>query len=60
MFRSPAVAFPTASSDFLLVRYATGRLAVREVQGTFAVGQQEPQLRVPVPNTKDKRCHASV
>ena len=56
MFKAPAVAFGAAATDFLLVRHPTGRLTLREFQGAVAVGQQEPHLRVPVPNTKDKRC----
>lgn len=59
MFKAPAVAFEAAATDFLVVRHPTGRLALREFQGAIAVGQQEPHLRVPVPNTKDKRCAAS-
>ena len=55
MFKAPALAYAPAASDFLL-RHASGRMALRRFQGTVALGQQEPHVRVPAPQSKEKRC----
>lgn len=55
MFKAPAFGFSTASTDFLLTRHASGRMSLREFQGAVAVGQQEPHIRVPAPQSKEKR-----
>lgn len=47
-----------AGGDFLAVRSATGALALRELTGTLAVGQQEPHMRVPPPSSRDVKCAA--
>jgi hypothetical protein len=49
LYRAPAVPHLTAATDLLLVRNASGALSVREVTGTFLVGQQQPAMRVPAP-----------
>ncbi|GAX83509.1 hypothetical protein CEUSTIGMA_g10934.t1 [Chlamydomonas eustigma] len=49
LYRAPAVPHSTATTDLLLVRNANGALSVREVTGTFLVGQQQPAMRVPTP-----------
>ena len=56
MFKAPAVAYAATPTDFLVVRHATGRLTLREFQGSVAIGQQEPHMRVPAPQSKEKRC----
>ena len=55
MFRAVAVAHDPAPTDFLLVRRATGEMALRELTGTVAVGQQVPHMRVPEPGSIDSK-----
>ena len=56
MFKAPAFAYAAAASDFLLVRHASGRMALRRFQGAVTLGQLEPHVRVPAPQSKEKRC----
>ena len=53
-----AVAFPYAPrhTDFLVVRARSGALSLRQVSGTVIAGQQEPNMIVPVPRSKEARC----
>lgn len=55
-----AGAFPhrPKSSDFLLVRSAAGTLSVRHLTGSIMAGQQEPQMRIPAPKSKESKCNA--
>lgn len=55
MFKAPAFAYATGPTDFLLVRHASGRMALRQFQGCVTLGQQEPHVRVPAPQSKEKR-----
>jgi Protein of unknown function (DUF3591) len=55
MFKAPAFAYAPGASDFLLLRHASGRMALRRFQGAVALGQQEPHVRVPAPQSKEKR-----
>ena len=55
MFKAPAFAYTPPASDFLLLRHASGRMALRRFQGAVALGQQEPHVRVPAPQSKEKR-----
>lgn len=47
------------SSDFLLVRSSAGVLSVRRLTGSLVLGQQEPQMRIPAPKSKESKCEAS-
>eukprot|EP00798_Chlamydomonas_sp_ICE-L_P013935 gene13935-19866_t len=51
MFRAPATPFLPKTSDFILIRNSQGVLSIREFTGSFAVGQQQPALRVPLPGS---------
>ena len=43
--------------DFLMVRSATtGKWTLREIEGVYAVGQQQPKIEVPIPNSKHARA----
>ncbi|CAL8462032.1 g1563 [Coccomyxa elongata] len=55
MFR--AVAFPYAArpTDFLVIRSRSGALSLRQLSGTIIAGQQEPNMVVPVPRSKEAR-----
>lgn len=44
--RAPAVAHVGSASDFLLVRSLNGTLALRELTGCVAVGQQHPTAAI--------------
>ena len=46
------------SSDFLLVRSSAGALSVRRLTGSLVLGQQEPQMRIPAPKSKESKCEA--
>jgi hypothetical protein len=52
-----AGAFPhrPKASDFLLVRSAAGVLSVRHFTGSVVLGQQEPNMRIPVPKSKESK-----
>ena len=49
LFRAPAAHHPPAAKDFLLLRLPSGRWELREASGVISVGQQEPNIRIPVP-----------
>ena len=49
LFRAPAAHHPPAAKDFLLLRHPSGRWELREASGVISVGQQEPNIRIPVP-----------
>ncbi|KAA6420012.1 MAG: transcription initiation factor subunit TAF1 [Trebouxia sp. A1-2] len=55
MYRAPGFAYTTPPTDFLLIRNATGAICLRELTGCFAVGQQVPAMRAPVPGSRDVR-----
>ena len=55
MCRSIGCAHGPPASDFLVIRAASGALRLREVTGYVTVGQQEPQRRIPVPQSKECR-----
>lgn len=55
MYRAPGFAYTTPPTDFLLIRNATGAMSLRELTGCFAVGQQVPAMRAPVPGSRDVR-----
>ncbi|KAL0025336.1 hypothetical protein WJX79_008358 [Trebouxia sp. C0005] len=55
MYRAPGFAYTTPPTDFLLIRNATGAISLRELTGCFAVGQQVPAMRAPVPGSRDVR-----
>lgn len=52
------VAFPYAQrpTDFLVIRSRSGALSLRQLSGTIIAGQQEPNMVVPVPRSKEARC----
>jgi len=56
LFRAPAAPHAPGGRDFLAVRSPEGGLALRELTGALAVGQQEPNVRVPLPGSRDARC----
>ncbi len=56
LFRAPAAPHAPGGRDFLAVRSPAGGLALRELTGALAVGQQEPHVRVPPPGSRDARC----
>jgi hypothetical protein len=51
--RAPAVPHVASATDFLLVRSSTGQLAVRELTGCVAVGQQHPSLPIWAPMSQE-------
>ena len=55
MYRAPGFAYTTPPTDFLLIRNAIGAMSLRELTGCFAVGQQVPAMRAPVPGSRDVR-----
>jgi transcription initiation factor TFIID subunit 1 len=55
MFIAPAFPYTPRSTDFLVVRLPTGALTLREITGTFVLGQQEPHMAVPAPGSKEAK-----
>lgn len=49
--RAPAVPHVASYSDFLLVRLQSGRVALREITGCVAVGQQHPSVPIWAPGS---------
>ena len=60
MYRAPGFAYSTPATDFLLMRNATGAIALRELTGCIAVGQEVPAMRAPIPGSRDVRYGAGV
>ncbi|KAJ7568940.1 hypothetical protein O6H91_01G053900 [Diphasiastrum complanatum] len=52
MYRAPAFHRKVASTDFLLVRSAKGKLSLRRIDSIHVVGQQEPHMEVIAPSSK--------
>ncbi|CAO2838248.1 unnamed protein product, partial [Amaranthus hypochondriacus] len=52
MYRAPIFPHKVASTDYLLVRSAKGKLSIRRIDKIHAVGQQEPHIEVMPPNAK--------
>ena len=53
-----AFAHQPRPSDFLLARSSAGALSVRRLTGSMVLGQQEPQMRIPAPKSKESKCEA--
>ena len=53
LFRAAAHPYAPPPSDFLLIRRPVGTMALREVTGMVAVGQELPMHRIPTPNSRD-------
>uniref|UniRef100_A0A7N0ZRC3 Ubiquitin-like domain-containing protein n=1 Tax=Kalanchoe fedtschenkoi TaxID=63787 RepID=A0A7N0ZRC3_KALFE len=49
MYRAPVFPHKVASTDYLLIRSAKGRLSIRRIDRVDAVGQQEPHMEVMSP-----------
>lgn len=52
MYRAPIFPHKVASTDYLLVRSAKGKLSIRRINKIHAVGQQEPHMEVMSPGAK--------
>jgi transcription initiation factor TFIID subunit 1 len=52
MYRAPVFAHKVATTDFLLVRSAKGKLTLRRIDSIHVVGQQEPHMEVLTPTSK--------
>ncbi|XP_058086188.1 transcription initiation factor TFIID subunit 1 isoform X2 [Magnolia sinica] len=52
MYRAPIFPHKLASTDYLLVRSAKGRLSLRRIDKIHVVGQQEPHMEVISPGSK--------
>ena len=40
------------------MRSSAGSLSVRRLTGSLVLGQQEPQMRIPAPKSKESKCEA--
>ena len=40
------------------MRSSAGALSVRRLTGSLVLGQQEPQMRIPAPKSKESKCEA--
>ncbi|XP_043715426.1 transcription initiation factor TFIID subunit 1 [Telopea speciosissima] len=52
MYRAPIFPHKLASTDYLLVRSAKGKLSLRRIDRIDVVGQQEPHMEVTSPGSK--------
>ncbi|KAL2920839.1 Transcription initiation factor TFIID subunit 1 [Bienertia sinuspersici] len=52
MYRAPVFPHKVASTDYLLVRSAKGKLSIRRIDKIHSVGQQEPHVEVMSPGAK--------
>ncbi|XP_021774841.1 transcription initiation factor TFIID subunit 1-like isoform X1 [Chenopodium quinoa] len=52
MYRAPIFPHKVASTDYILVRSAKGKLSIRRINKMHAVGQQEPHMEVMSPGAK--------
>ncbi|XP_057815094.2 transcription initiation factor TFIID subunit 1 [Cryptomeria japonica] len=53
MYRAPVFPHKVASTDFLLVRSAKGKISLRRIDHLHVVGQQEPHIEVLSPGSKN-------
>jgi len=51
MFRAPIVQHNVPTVDFLLIR-SGGKAYIREISAIYAVGQEQPAIEVPAPNSR--------
>eukprot|EP01122_Echinamoeba_exundans_P016917 TRINITY_DN872_c0_g3_i1.p1 TRINITY_DN872_c0_g3~~TRINITY_DN872_c0_g3_i1.p1 ORF type:complete len:1601 (+),score=441.51 TRINITY_DN872_c0_g3_i1:185-4987(+) len=54
LFKAPIFRHEPAETDFLLVRYGdkSPKWVIREVTGLYTVGQEQPLVEVPAPNSR--------
>lgn len=52
MCRAPAVPHVASYTDFLLARLPGGNIALREITGCVAVGQQHPSVSIWAPGSE--------
>jgi hypothetical protein len=54
LFKAPLFRHEPAETDFLLVRYGdkSPKWVIREVTGLYTVGQEQPLVEVPAPNSR--------
>lgn len=53
MYRAPVFPHKVASTDYLLVRSAKGKISLRRIDHVHVVGQQEPHMEVVAPGSKN-------
>ncbi|KAL9240687.1 hypothetical protein vseg_014876 [Gypsophila vaccaria] len=53
MYKAPVFPHKVASTDYLLVRSAKGKLSLRRIDKIHVVGQQEPLMEVMSPGSKN-------
>lgn len=53
MYRAPVFPHKVASTDYLLVRSAKGKISLRRIDHLHVVGQQEPHMEVVTPGSKN-------
>ncbi|XP_065874300.1 transcription initiation factor TFIID subunit 1 isoform X2 [Euphorbia lathyris] len=57
MYKAPIFPHKVASTDYLLVRSAKGKLSVRRIDRIAVVGQQEPLMEVFSPSSKNLQAY---
>ncbi|KAL0690634.1 hypothetical protein Bca4012_090313 [Brassica carinata] len=57
MYKAPVFPHKLQSTDYLLVRSSKGKLSLRRIDKTFAVGQQEPRMEVMSPASKNLQTY---
>ncbi|WCJ21155.1 Transcription initiation factor TFIID subunit 1 [Euphorbia peplus] len=57
MYKAPIFPHKVASTDYLLVRSAKGKLSVRRIDRIAVVGQQEPTMEVFSPSSKNLQAY---
>ncbi|EEF39713.1 transcription initiation factor tfiid, putative [Ricinus communis] len=57
MYKAPIFSHKVASTDYLLVRSAKGKLSIRRIDRIAVVGQQEPLMEVLSPASKNLQAY---
>ncbi|KAL5747023.1 hypothetical protein ACOSQ2_024320 [Xanthoceras sorbifolium] len=58
MYRAPVFPHKVASTDFLLIRSAKGKISIRRIDKIAVVGQQEPLMEVMSPGSKNLQTYS--
>ncbi|KAH9697575.1 transcription initiation factor TFIID subunit 1 [Citrus sinensis] len=58
MYRAPVFPHKVATTDFLLVRSAKGKISIRRIDKVAVVGQQEPLMEVMSPGSKNLQTYS--
>jgi hypothetical protein len=52
LYKAPMFRHNPQPTDFLLIKTADNKFAIREIPTTYSVGQLQPLIEVPAPNSR--------